>query len=647
MDSEAGGSENEVDSDEYVLGGSPNGQWACDWSCELEDAQFRRNLPEIHAALAAFSQGLAVASPHMRFLLLDAAILLGQAETVAKLINDHAAPVPLRAWRAVDFLSTYERDPAPDAQGGKEQICVGELCVIHAAACAGLDLSSLVEPSHFDWPDIRPNLLEAVMQQGYTEVAKAMVRAGSQISSARPEIVLRQAYYGDFQALQCAFALGLPVCNTTLESLGRKHDEGDVLVTEQGANDGESFDNCERSGEEGFRHFRVGSLDCAILHGEKELALRLANADVDVTLDGIILMRRQIFYHKRSGPENCEATVDAATAVLKLQRQRNLAKMRRVAGLPLLQLTGGPTRGSLPIVEYICSFAEQLPALAHLGESISGVGCATAAESADLTSIHPPEQSTHAGAEDDAKTMMDEGADAQVDQAIKLSNDDADRQESEQVVAAVLQSKIDTPPVSGDDAVIFRLTRVTHTISETLLQVPELAEARARVIESGCELRPGFAGGAILLIPITKEQFEELGLTLAPHHIVALRVDKSSLEVALSCVPSKQRPKLKPDHRADPNKSDTCTDLPAVPESHVTVDGQPSRVVVVDDTPAHLFEERAIGTVIPIVRYTFIHFPDPENVSEIGGIVRSAPCGSSDDFKEREPVNPRRYNVLD
>jgi len=142
-----------------------------------------------------------------------------------------------------------------------------------------------------------------------------------------------------------------------------------------------------------------------------------------------------------------------------------------------------------------------------------------------------------------------------VDQAIELSNDDADRQESEHVVAAVLQSKVDAPPVSGDDAVIFRLTRVTHSISETLLQAPELAEARARVIESGCELRPGFADGAILLIPITNEQFEELGLTLAPHHIVALRVDKSSLEVALSCVPSKQRPKLKPDHRADPNKS--------------------------------------------------------------------------------------------
>jgi len=83
-----------------------------------------------------------------------------------------------------------------------------------------------------------------------------------------------------------------------------------------------------------------------------------------------------------------------------------------------------------------------------------------------------------------------------------------------------------------------------------------------------------------------------------------------------------------------------------VPESHVTADGEPSGAVV-DDTPAHLFEERAIGMVIPTVRYTFIHFPDPENVSEIGGIVRSAPCGSSDDFKEREPENPRRYNVLD
>ena len=56
-----------------------------------------------------------------------------------------------------------------------------------------------------------------------------------------------------------------------------------------------------------------------------------------------------------------------------------------------------------------------------------------------------------------------------------------------------------------------------------------------------------------------REQFLEFNLHLAPHHAVTLRADRSLLDDALACVPSRQRPSIKHDHKADDYQQGTAT----------------------------------------------------------------------------------------
>merc|ERR1712232_778234 len=66
----------------------------------------------------------------------------------------------------------------------------------------------------------------------------------------------------------------------------------------------------------------------------------------------------------------------------------------------------------------------------------------------------------------------------------------------------------------------------------------------------GCELLPAWAGGALLLLPLTAAQVGEDNLSLHAHNIVCLQADVEAIERALMALPCKKRPKLKPEHQA-------------------------------------------------------------------------------------------------
>merc|ERR1712110_1032011 len=115
-----------------------------------------------------------------------------------------------------------------------------------------------------------------------------------------------------------------------------------------------------------------------------------------------------------------------------------------------------------------------------------------------------------------------------------------DDEEQADLQKALLLSKADSPALSGDDVVIFRLTRYSQDIQAALCTAAELIQ---RVNDAGCQVQPDFSEG-IFLVPITAQQYKELGLDLQKHHVLALRSDRDGIAEALRPVPKTKRPRL-------------------------------------------------------------------------------------------------------
>merc|ERR1719356_727286 len=110
---------------------------------------------------------------------------------------------------------------------------------------------------------------------------------------------------------------------------------------------------------------------------------------------------------------------------------------------------------------------------------------------------------------------------------------------------AIMASKADLPPLSGDDVVLLRLTQCSLQIKEVILHSSEIAFALSRMTEARCDPSPSWANGAIILVPLTAEQVEESGIQLRPHNIVALRSDQDSIRQALGHLPKRKRPQVR------------------------------------------------------------------------------------------------------
>merc|ERR1712086_785395 len=127
-------------------------------------------------------------------------------------------------------------------------------------------------------------------------------------------------------------------------------------------------------------------------------------------------------------------------------------------------------------------------------------------------------------------------------------------------------------------------------------------------------VHPSFSP-ASFLVPITAEQFLELGLSLQVHHVLALRADRPHIIQALKAEPARNRPKLRDEDLA------FLEPLDAVP---APVDKPTSK----EHIEAPEFEQNVCKNVVEThigrdvyiideqVLHGFIHFPVPKEISE-------------------------------
>jgi len=138
-----------------------------------------------------------------------------------------------------------------------------------------------------------------------------------------------------------------------------------------------------------------------------------------------------------------------------------------------------------------------------------------------------------------------------------VEKQEAVAQASSDLAKAIVLSKADMPlsgvPLSSDGVVILRLTRKARSpeVQEALTTSPILSECHQRVLEAGCDIMPDWAGGAKLLVPLTREQLEESGHELSDHHVVALTSDVEHIRAALYNIRFPDRPKITFDSRTE------------------------------------------------------------------------------------------------
>jgi hypothetical protein len=374
-------------------------------------------------------------------------------------------------------------------------------------------------------------------------------------------------------------------------------------------------------------------LDLAVLSGQKGLALRLARLGGDFSIGSASAIPRWLADASAQTPPSFVLHPDlpldtkdevfrTAMDVVRFQRKRSIHETMQVIAAPLLQAMSRATqKPRLPVLRIIGSFVAHRPALADLdtkvGSLFSSNGGALSKPSVCIN-VDTEERVTEDSPGTSSSVEKQVVDDTELERAIELSIEQAAQEEGSHVAAALVQSKAEAPPLSGDDVVAFRLTRHSRMTDKALLEGPQTAELRARVTDAGCELRPDFVGGAIFFIPMTREQYSELNFQLEPHHVVAIRADRPLLEAALARVPSKKRPTIKTDHRADGFQQE------AAETAHVDSPGSDRPDASGDSLRSHLLEERTIGMLVSMVRHTFIHIPDHEEFTKKS--VQSAPA---------------------
>ena len=99
--------------------------------------------------------------------------------------------------------------------------------------------------------------------------------------------------------------------------------------------------------------------------------------------------------------------------------------------------------------------------------------------------------------------------------------------------------------------VVVRLTKHCPERIAHLVKSPDLRRCCDRVADAGCLVQPEWAGGALLLVPLTRDLFHtEVRLQLQGHHVLLLATDVPRLQAALKTIPCRRRPQLRWDPRA-------------------------------------------------------------------------------------------------
>jgi hypothetical protein len=137
--------------------------------------------------------------------------------------------------------------------------------------------------------------------------------------------------------------------------------------------------------------------------------------------------------------------------------------------------------------------------------------------------------------------------DEQVQEAMQESLTEAFIRENEDIVQAILHSKVDAQSSRSPrelDVVVLHLTRCARSIEVTraITESAELASARAAVHEAGLDLQPSWAGGAWVLLPLSPQK---VGLPLSHHNILLDRRDEHLVREVLQRIERSKRPHIK------------------------------------------------------------------------------------------------------
>lgn len=379
-------------------------------------------------------------------------------------------------------------------------------------------------------------------------------------------------------------------------------------------------------------------LEVAIMCGQAELARWLASlgCTASPSIGAASLAEWRSIWQRLLERPGASFPCDAAALETK-QLEAVTAyhrHMRAAYHLPLLQSAGWWKRypatptivaRHIRIIDYIAEVAYAIPGCAEFGARHSsiceeGAGCLSAAagpaakpgwtdddlESVALSLGGEPGEDTRSV--DEKEEQSEEWA-----QAIELSMEEAVADENSDVSLAIMRSKADAPPyLNSDGVVVLCLTRHAQSaeVAIALEESGQLADARATVADAGCELKPQWAGGAWMLLPLTHEQFQEAGLRTGPRHIVALSRDEWAVRQALQQhIVREKRPKI----RVETLDAEVFQGIPCQAEAEHT--GASS----VGVRGAHPWGE----DVDIIVARTFVHFSQP---AEDGASARhSAP----------------------
>jgi hypothetical protein len=133
--------------------------------------------------------------------------------------------------------------------------------------------------------------------------------------------------------------------------------------------------------------------------------------------------------------------------------------------------------------------------------------------------------------------------------------------ESADLAEALMRSKSADTPVTwlkAMGAVRFRLRRRARSpeVAAVLCKSPRLTPLRDRIMQAGCEIRPEWADGMWLLLPLTKEQFLLADLQQPCElDILMHEGDENLVRLALQDLPKELNPKLKEVQAGDASSS--------------------------------------------------------------------------------------------
>ncbi|CAE8627473.1 unnamed protein product [Polarella glacialis] len=547
------------------------GQWVSDWDLPVHVARGNVDTPTTRLALNAAAEGeldlLRLDEAGAKVQLLDAVLLLGNAEASLVLSELCGQMRPLRIWAFSDLvcMKIAERD-GPFGLVTRPGLASPQYLEAHAAAGAVFKAGDFQDYGYGG----HRTLLELVVLGGHVELASIMkaneptrafktsfddlfgfldFNAGMQTFHVRPAAldvldILGIGYSSlKFRNERLHFDLTCTQCRMTvdLDLRGQSFLFVAILLCD--------FTQVARMTAGGAGLSPEDSLD-ALLNEQSWHQEVCWNCGLQIIFPydsapgwrwkTIEVALSSAFRAAFDKVQKCTATVAQGGFVQQMNLMTPLA--HKIFGFA----AGLPT-GLQRVRSHCLSSLDKDPLLEIVLFGAASSSTEPSNEQADQSPAFAREESPAplpAAAEEDVlvEEALSKEDDLGLAAAMQQSEAEALSQEQQEVHKAMLLSKAET--FSNDHVVLWRLAKCSARVADALSTSDELSACHDGVREAGCELTPSWAGGAVLLVPLTLELYEELGLKFAPYHVLSLSSGRERLEAALRSVPYKKRGQL-------------------------------------------------------------------------------------------------------